>query len=244
VSGDGASSSNSAPEGVKSRSPATLVRALGHDFRDINLVTEALTHRGAAVAGFGNERLEFLGDRVLGLVIADLLYKEFPGEAEGVLARRFTGLVRREALEEVAAALDLGRFLILADADVRTGARENRGLQADACEALIGALYLDGGLAAARDFILAHWRPLVADHGGAGRDAKSRLQEWAQGRGLNLPQYRELARKGPAHEPLFTVEVRVAGLEPAEGVAGSKRAAEQAAAERLLESIDKGQFDG
>lgn len=227
-----------------SRAPAALARILGHEFQDMSLLTEALTHRGAAAAGFGNERLEFLGDRVLGIVIADLVYELFPDEAEGVLARRFTGLVRREALEEVAATLDLGRFLILADADSRTGARDNRSLQADACEAVIGALYRDGGLPAARAFILSHWRPLVADHGGAGRDAKSRLQEWAQARGLNLPHYRELARKGPAHEPLFTVEVRVTGLAPAEGVAGSKRAAEQAAAESLLEIIDKEHRDG
>jgi ribonuclease-3 len=219
-----------------------LVHRLGHVFAHPELLTEALTHRGAAsvdAAGrFGNERLEFLGDRVLGLVIADLLYESFPDEPEGILARRYTGLVRREALEAVAAALDLGRYLILAKADAQSGARQNRGLQADACEALIGALYLDGGIEAARCFILEHWRPLIAEHGGSGRDAKTRLQEWAQARGLALPHYREVGRKGPAHEPQFTVAVEVTGFAPAEGRAASKRSAEQAAAEALLAVID------
>jgi ribonuclease-3 len=231
------------PSGVKSRAPAALGRRLDHPFVHPELLTEALTHRGAAPADaaprFGNERLEFLGDRVLGLVIADLLHESFPDEPEGVLARRFTGLVRREALEEVAAALDLGRYLILAKSDATSGARQNRGLQADACEALIGALYLDGGLEVARQFILQYWRPLIAGYGGSGRDPKTRLQEWAQARGLALPRYREVGRKGPAHEPQFTVAVEVAGYAPAEGRAASKRSAEQAAAEALLAAIDR-----
>ena len=230
------------PSGMKSRAPAALVRELGHAFARPELLTEALTHRGAAPADvsarFGNERLEFLGDRVLGLVIADLLHESFPDEPEGVLARRFTGLVRREALEEVAAALDLGRYLILAKSDEATGARRNRGIQADACEALLGALYLDGGLEVARQFILKHWRPLIAEYGGSGRDPKTRLQEWAQARGLALPHYREVGRKGPAHEPQFTVAVEVTGFAPAEGRAASKRSAERAAAEALLAAIE------
>jgi ribonuclease-3 len=231
-----------APSGVKARVPAVLARRLGHAFVHPGLLTEALTHRGAAPTDaaprFGNERLEFLGDRVLGLVIADLLYESFPDEPEGLLARRFTGLVRREALEEVSAVLDLGRYLILARSDADSGARQNRGLQADACEALIGALYLDGGMEVARRFILQYWRPLIAAHGGSGRDPKTRLQEWAQARGLALPHYREVGRKGPAHEPQFTVAVEVTGFAPAEGRAASKRSAEQAAAEALLAVID------
>ncbi|MGE0651389.1 MAG: ribonuclease III [Alphaproteobacteria bacterium] len=233
-----------ASSGAKSRVPATLSRRLGHAFAHPEILTEALTHRGAAPVDaaprFGNERLEFLGDRVLGLVIADLLHESFPEEPEGVLARRFNGLVRREALEEVAATLDLGRHLILAKSEETSGARKNRGLQADACEALIGALYLDGGLETARQFILKYWQPLIAEHGGSGRDPKTRLQEWTQARGLGLPRYREVGRKGPAHELQFTVSVEVSGYAPAEGRAASKRSAERVAAEALLAAIEGG----
>ncbi len=236
-------------DGLKSRSPAALARKLGHRFARPELLSEALTHRGAAAqthggaaAGgegprFGNERLEFLGDRVLGLVIAEMIHADFPDEAEGALARRLTGLVRREALEQVADGLDLGRYMIMAESDARAGARANRGLQAAACEAGIGALYLDGGLDAARRFIIERWRPLLDAFGGGARDAKTRLQEWAQARGLALPSYREISRSGPAHEPQFVIEAKVAGFGPACGRAASKRAAEQAAAEALLSAI-------
>lgn len=234
-------SRDTASSGLKSRTPATLARRLGHAFARPELLREALTHRGAAVAGdgprFGNERLEFLGDRVLGLVIAQLVHSGFPDEPEGILARRFTGLVRREALEEVASGLGLGAYLILAESDAQSGARDNRGIQADACEAVIGALYLDGGLEVARSFILKHWAPLVSDFGAGVRDAKTRLQEWAQARGLPLPSYREVERSGPAHVPEFVIEAAVKGQPPARGRASSKRAAEQAAAENLLTAI-------
>lgn len=235
-------------KGLRSRGVAALMRALGHDFARPELLTEALTHRGAvdaeAAARFGNERLEFLGDRVLGLVIAEWVHEQFPSEPEGVLARRLTGLVRREALEAVAANLDLGRFLILAPSDVQAGARANRGLQADACEAVIGALYLDGGLAAAKAFILARWRDLIEAHGGGARDAKTQLQEWAQARGLPLPKYRELSRSGPAHAPEFVMAASLPGFDAAEGRAPSKRAAEQAAAAALLETLSHAEPGG
>lgn len=221
---------------------AGLKKALGYEFTDPGLLAEALTHRSAAGAGtayrFGNERLEFLGDRVLGLVVAELLLEVFPDEAEGALARRFTGLVRRETLAEVAARIDLGRYVVFAEGEVSTGARRNNKIQADTCEAVIGALFLDGGLEAAQRFILTYWRPLMQAHGTPARDAKTRLQEWAQGRALPLPEYREVNRSGPPHAPVFMVEVSVVGHEPISGQAASKRAAEQAAAVRLLEIID------
>lgn len=215
---------------------AELAHALGHDFAHPRLLHEAMVHRSGAGAGapFGYERLEFLGDRVLGLLIAELLLADHPEDAEGALARRLNGLVRREVLEMVAADLDLGRYLILGEAEDRAGARANSGIQADACEAVIGALYLDGGLEAARRFVQARWRPLMAAHGRARRDAKTELQEWAQARGLSLPSYAETDREGPAHEPAFTIEVRVEGHESAVGRGASKRAAEQAAAAALL----------
>ena len=220
---------------------------LGHDFAEPGLLREALTHRGAAglpgAPRFGNERLEFLGDRILALVIAEMLLAEHPDDAEGALARRLTGLVRREALERVGASLEIGRYLVLATSEDRAGARANTGIQADACEAVIGALYLDGGLDVARSFVERLWRPLMADHGGARRDAKTELQEWAQARGLGLPEYVEAAREGPAHEPSFTIEVRVEGQRPVQARGASKRVAEQAAAAALLARLSGGSDD-
>jgi ribonuclease-3 len=221
----------------------TLAEALGHRFARPELLAEAMTHRSAARAErhrFGYERLEFLGDRVLGLVIADLLLENYPDAPEGDLSRRLSGLVRREALEEVAASLDLGRFLTLAEGEARAGGRENAGILADACEATIGALYLDGGLAAARRFILAKWRPLLDKAGTAARDPKTCLQEWAQARKLPLPDYRVVTESGPAHDPMFTIEAVVKGEKPARAKAGSKRSAEQEAARKLLARINGG----
>jgi ribonuclease-3 len=220
-----------------------LAVALGHRFARPELLAEALTHRSAArpqLHRFGYERLEFLGDRVLGLVIADLLLENYPDAPEGDLSRRLSGLVRREALEEVAVGLDLGRFLRLAEGEARAGGRQNAGILADACEAVIGALYLDGGLAAARRFILANWRPLLDKAGTASRDPKTRLQEWAQARKLPLPAYRVVEEAGPAHDPKFTIEAVVKGEKPARARAGSKRSAEQDAARKLLARIDSG----
>jgi ribonuclease-3 len=217
-----------------------LSDTLGHRFGNSQLLVEALTHRSATHGDnecFDYERLEFLGDRVLGLVVADLLMETYPEEAEGTLARRFTGLVRREALEKVAESLDLGRFLRLSEGEERTGGRDNPGIQANACEAIIGALYRDGGLDVARRFILTNWEPLMAEAGSPARDAKTRLQEWAQARKVPLPRYTVVKEEGPSHEPVFTIEVSVRGLEPARATAGSKRRAEQDAAAALLEGL-------
>ncbi len=217
-----------------------LAKILGHRFERPELLTEALTHRSAAqpqLHRFGYERLEFLGDRVLGLVIADLLLENFPDVPEGELARHLSGLVRHEALEAVASRLDLGRFLHLGEGEARTGGRENAGILADACEAIIGAIYLDGGLAAAQGFIHAFWQSLLDEPGTAARDPKTHLQEWAQGRKLPLPSYRVVEESGPAHDPMFTIEVTVKGELPARAEAGSKRRAEQDAARILLARI-------
>jgi len=168
------------------------------------------------------------------LVIADLLLERFPDEAEGALALRHVDLVRREALAEVGGRLDLGRYLRLAKGEVAAGGRDNPALLADAAEAVIGALYLDGGLPAARAMIEEHWSPLLAAAGQPPQDAKTALQEWAQARALRLPDYQEVERSGPAHEPVFTVEVSLEGYPPERGEARSKRQAEQIAADRLL----------
>ncbi|MGZ5851973.1 MAG: ribonuclease III [Hyphomicrobium sp.] len=218
---------------------ARLEAALDHRFRNPDLLSEALTHRSAAGASTpSNERLEFLGDRVLGLVIAQMLMTRFPMAEEGEMSRRLTALVRREALAEVAERVDLAAHVVFGAGDAKAG-RENTGLLANACEAVIGALFLDGGLEAARCFIERAWGAMVDYGEGAERDAKTRLQEWAQARGRSLPRYEVTDREGPAHAPQFVVTVYVDGESEATGEGASKRVAEQAAAAALLNRLDK-----
>jgi ribonuclease-3 len=228
-------SSNPAPA---PRDPNGLAECLGHDFTRPELLARALTHPSAAIRRDGiddsYERLEFLGDRVLGLIVADLLMARFPLEAEGALALRHAELVRRETLAEVAGEIGLEDFFRLAKGEEAAGERQNPALLANACEAVIAALYLDGGLAVAWAFVERLWAARLEADARPPQDAKTALQEWAQARALGLPKYREVGRKGPAHEPYFTLEVAVEGQEPARGEGRSKRLAEQAAAARLL----------
>ena len=221
-----------------------LATALGHRFRRPELLTEALTHASAAtrpVRGgeFSNERLEFLGDRVLALVIAEMLFETFGRETEGALARRLAALTRKEALAEVGAALDLGRHLQMSRSEADTGGRSHPGMVADACEAVIGALYLDGGLDVARSFVETRWEMRLSKLGEPPRDPKTSLQEWVQARGLPLPDYATIATEGPAHKRRFTVTVKVEGLEKATATAtgSSKRGAEIAAAAAALSAL-------
>jgi ribonuclease-3 len=227
-----------------------LADTFGHRFVDPDLLREALTHPSASAPGAGKpsrarpaarqrgyERLEFLGDRVLGLVVADLLYNAFPQEAEGALAKRLAVLARKDTLASVATAAGLGAHLVLSKAEAQAGGRQNPTLLSDACEAVIGALYLDGGLAAAAGFIRRYWQPLMAAEARPPQDAKTALQEWAQGQGLPLPVYRTVRTEGPPHEPLFAVEVEVEGRPPVTGAGRTKRAAEQAAAGTLLDRV-------
>ena len=219
---------------------APLVEALGHSFERPELLAEALTHpsaRSRRGARRGYERLEFLGDRVLGLIIADLLWRRFPEEAEGALTRRHTGLVRREALTEVAKKIGLGEHIIVSVGEETAGARANPSVLADVCEAVIAALYLDGGLPAASRFVERWWEPKLAKLGAPPRDPKTALQEWAQARGKALPAYRTVATEGPAHRRTFTVTVTVPGLEPATASGSSKRTAEAAAAAAALAAL-------
>ena len=212
---------------------------LGHTFTSQRLFTEALTH--SSFQGEGprhcNERLEFVGDRVLGLVIANLLFHRFPGEEVGALARRHAALVRREALVEIAEQLDLADCLRLSRGEEDAGGRRNPGLLADACEALIAAVYLDGGFAVATEVVERLWSELIKRDVSPPKDAKTILQEWAQGRGMPLPAYRATERSGPPHAPVFRVEVSVEGLDPVEATGPSKRAAERAAAASLLTKV-------
>ncbi|MBK8175683.1 MAG: ribonuclease III [Rhodospirillales bacterium] len=215
-----------------------LQERLDYTFVHRRFLEEAMTHSSFQGDGSGrrhcNERMEFLGDRVLGLVVAELLYRKFPGEEVGALARRHAALVRRDALVEVAGELAFADCLRLSRGEEEAGGRHNPGLIADACEALIAAIYLDGGFGAAKSVVERLWLPLVERDTAPPKDAKTLLQEWAQAKGRALPHYREASRSGPPHAPLFCVEVRVDGVEPVSATGSSKRAAERAAAEALL----------
>jgi ribonuclease-3 len=213
-----------------------LADVLGYVFERPELLEQALTHPSAA-AKSTYERLEFLGDRVLGLIIADMVYRAYPAEAEGSLARRFAALVRKEALVRVADGIGLGQHLRVSRAEAEQGGRGSRNLLADACEAVIAALFLDGGFEAARRFVEQHWQPLLAEQLEPPQDAKTALQEWAQGQGLPLPNYRLIASEGPAHDPVFDIEVSLPGSGAAQGRGRSRRAAESDAASALLRQV-------
>ncbi len=214
-----------------------LVERTGHAFADRQRLQRALTHASArsSHAGVDYERFEFLGDRVLGLVVADMLLATFPDAAEGELSLRLNALVNAEALSQIAEEIGLPD-LIRAGSDVRNlDGRKRTNLRADALESLIAVLYLDGGLEAARAFIHRYWQPRSQAIGAARRDAKTELQEWAhQAAAGAVPAYRIDGREGPDHDPLFTVSVTVGSFAPATGSGRSKREAEQAAAATLL----------
>jgi ribonuclease III len=215
-----------------------LQERLGWRFADDGLLEEALTHASVgdgAKATVDNERLEFLGDRVLGLVVAERLITDAPAASEGELAPRLNLLVSRATCAEVGRRVGLGPALRLSPAETRTGGRDKESILAGACEALLAAIYREGGLDAARQVISTLW---ANDFSGVNtpraKDVKTRLQEWAQGRGRPLPAYMVIARSGPQHAPKFTVEVSVQGVAPATGQGTSRQMAEKAAAEALL----------
>ncbi|MEQ9333532.1 ribonuclease III [Thalassobaculum sp.] len=215
-----------------------LAELLGHTFNHADILRRAVTHASAEPRAWNAyERLEFLGDRVLALILAEHLLDRFPHEREGSIAKRHVSLVRRETLAEVAHSIDLGRYLIVSRGEDEAGARASDTILSDAMEAVIGALYLDGGLEAARRFILRYWNPVLELDQRPPQDPKTALQEWAQGRRLPLPVYATVVQTGPAHAPEFTVEVRVEGLAPQRAIGKSKRLAEQSAAAAMLEAI-------
>jgi ribonuclease-3 len=212
-----------------------LQEALGHHFANSDLLARALTH-ASAVNGREPQtyqRLEFLGDRVLGLAIADMLIERFPDAPEGDLSRRLARLVSRETCTEVAAEMDLAKYLRIGGGQ-KGAQRATAGVLSDVCEAVIGALYRDAGLAAARALIERYWGPRIEGMSGPLRDAKTELQEWAHRQGHDAPVYSETLRSGPDHAPSFEIEVSVGKIEPGLGKGGSKREAEQEAAAAIL----------
>lgn len=220
---------------------ADLQSRLGYQFGRPELLQQALTHASlGSGTGLNNERMEFLGDRVLALLIADLLLVHYPDADEGDLAQRLNALVRRETCTAVAADLQLGACLNLSAAETATGGRDKPAILGDACEALIGALYQDGGMVTARQFVETFWTPRLAGLSAAPGDAKSALQEWSQARKLGTPVYTVTSRAGPDHAPLFEIEVSLPGQRAQTGAGASKRDAERAAALAMLRCVGAG----
>ena len=212
---------------------------VGHDFAKPELLVRAVTHSSmVSPHRDDNQRLEFLGDRVLGLLMAEALLKADPNAPEGLLAPRYNALVRRETCADVAREVELGAVLKLGRSEMKSGGRRKEALLADAMEAVIAAVYMDGGFDAARKVVLSLWGDRIHNVADDARDAKTALQEWAQARGEVPPQYIEVARSGPDHQPVFTIEVRLASGPAERATAGSKRQAEQAAATALLKKVD------
>ncbi|MEZ5952775.1 MAG: ribonuclease III [Hyphomonas sp.] len=215
--------------------------AIGHKFKETGLLVRALTHPSAVGNGDAvrdsNQRLEFLGDRVLNLVIAERLIERRKTESEGDLAPRLNRLVKKGACAEAVRHLKLQEFILLSDGEIASGGRERESTLGDACEAVIGAIYQDGGLSAARKFIEKGWAPQFASAPAETKDPKTLLQEWAQGHGLPLPDYNVLSRSGPDHEPMYEIEASVSGRGAAVATGPSKREAERSAAALLLKSL-------
>lgn len=217
-----------------------LAARLPHRFARPELLLHALTHRSAADPRKqmldSNERLEFVGDRVLALLMAEWLAERFPAEREGDLGKRLAVLVAQDALAKIAAALGLAPALRIPPNEERSGVRNRASVLADAVEAILGAIYLDGGLVPARELVRREWAPLLEASARPPVSPKTRLQEWTLGRALGLPEYMMVSSTGPSHSPVFVVRVLAAGQE-ADGTGESKRAAEQAAAEKLLAQL-------
>ena len=220
------------------RELAAFQARLGHDFARPDVLLRAVTHSSLGTETRpDNQRLEFLGDRVLGLVMAEAVMRNDERAEEGQLAPRFNALVRKETCAEVAREIDLGTVLKLGKSEQMTGGRRKMALLGDAMEALIAAVYLDGGLEAARGVILRLWGDRILSVAPDARDAKTTLQEWAQGRGMPPPTYEVVERSGPDHAPVFRIVARLGNGREGRGEATSKRAAEQAAATALLREV-------
>lgn len=216
-----------------------MVLSLGHEFSNPSLLSEALTHSSLNVSGpvRDYERLEFLGDRVLGLVVAHMLLLAFPQEREGSLSKRHVALVRKETLARVARKVGLDAAMKISAGEEHAGTRHNDSVLSDVCEAVIGALFLDGGFPVADKFVRTHWQGLLKENAEPPEDYKSSLQEWLQGRGFERPAYELVEQGGPAHAPVFMVHVSGGG-QISVGRGGTRKGAEQAAAQALLETLE------
>ena len=221
---------------AKARSAEQFAKLTGYRFKNSDLLIDAITHSSHQSSGRKDyERLEFLGDRILGMVVAEQLYKRYPQADEGMLARQFTFLVRKGTCALVAKDMGLADLMRAGPSMESKQTRSSNRMLGDACEAILAAIYFDGGFSAVRKFILEHWKPYFDKATAAPRDPKTRLQEWALAQGLALPKYIEISREGPDHEPMFVIEVYVAGYDPVRGQASSKRKGEQVAAQMFID---------
>jgi ribonuclease III len=211
-----------------------LSEGLGYGFRDGKLLEQALTHGSLPKASDNYERLEFLGDRVLGLVVAEALYRQHGSEPEGKLAARHSTLVRGDMCADVAQKLGLAEIVKVGAAEKKLGVNKMGSILGDVMEAIIGAIYMDGGMDAARNFVLKHWAEHLARPETARKDAKTFVQEWVLARGAALPVYQVTDRSGPEHQPEFTVKLTVGKYGQAEGKGRSKQIAEMAAAQQFI----------
>lgn len=222
----------------RSKGHSKLEARLGYRFADPELLDRALTHSSAVAPARriaqSYQRLEFLGDRVLGLVVADMLYRRLPKGNEGDLSRALNALVRKETCAAIARELEVGSELNLGDSEARTGGAQKDAILGDVMEALLGAVYIDGGLGPAAEIIERLFGEHIGDTGTSRADAKTTLQEWAQGRGLEPPVYEEVERRGPDHAPEFTIAVRLGSFDPLTATGPSKKLAEHKAAEAFL----------
>ena len=222
----------------KSESIRSFEQRLGYQFSDLSLLIEALTHSSiASEAKKDNQRLEFLGDRILGLVMAEALLETDQLASEGTLAPRFNALVRKEACADVARQINIGGVLKIGRSEMLSGGRRKDALLGDGMEAVIAAIYKDGGFEVAKKIIIELWGDRIKNVKGDARDAKTMLQEWAQARGQNPPKYQVMSQSGPDHAPDFCVKVLLESGETADALAGSKRQAEQMAAKSLLQTM-------
>ncbi len=218
---------------MPSQSLQTLEDRIGHKFKNSELIKTALTHSSVAV-GYNYERLEFLGDRVLGLVIAELLYGRFPQESEGDLAKRLAALVQGSFLAEIAVEMDLGSHIDLSEGEAQAGGAENENILADVFESLIGALYLDGGFEKCQTLIHGLWQDKLDVMKEPPQHPKTKIQEWAQGLSLPLPAYKIANQTGPDHAPVFEIELSVEGYDPVIGKGKSRQLAEKEAAREFI----------
>jgi ribonuclease-3 len=222
----------------RNRGHAKLEARLGYKFADPELLDKALTHSSAIAPAKrvlqSYQRLEFLGDRVLGLVVADMIYRRFPKATEGDLSRSLNALVRKETCAAIAREIDLGDEIVLGDSEARTGGADKDAILGDAIEAVLGAVYIDGGLGPAFAIIERLFGEHMGQSGTERADAKTTLQEWAQGRGLEPPVYTQVERRGPDHAPEFTISVKLGEYAPLTATGPNKKIAEHKAAEAFL----------
>jgi len=207
---------------------------VGHQFKDKSLLLRALTHASLEKPNY--ERLEFLGDRVLGVVVAEILFKKYPDESEGALAKRFSALVRGQTLAQIGKTIGIDAHILYSDTEAAANGTENENIIADVMESLLGAIYIDGGLKPCQDMINKYWQSYFETMIAPPQDPKTELQEWVQARGIATPQYEIVNREGPDHAPVFTIRVTVEGLMPQEATAKNRRKAEKDAARLMLKT--------